>query len=116
MVLIAGGVPKFVTLKPPKIADNQTFTYSSDWAWDEQELENAFTSKTKAIIINSPNNPLGKVYTNKEIERIAELCIKHNILCISDEVYQHILYEPEHFRIGNSSQFRVSEFDKWACF
>jgi aspartate/methionine/tyrosine aminotransferase len=64
------------------------------------ELKAAFTSKTKVIIINTPNNPLGKVYTKEELQTIADLCIKNNTICIADEVYEHLTYDKPHLRIG----------------
>jgi kynurenine--oxoglutarate transaminase/cysteine-S-conjugate beta-lyase/glutamine--phenylpyruvate transaminase len=102
MATIAGATCQYVTLRPsPEGKDSsQGFSTAADWKWDEQELENAFNSKTRAIIVNSPNNPLGKMNSRAELEKIAELCIKHNVLCISDEVYQHITYDKEHIRIG----------------
>lgn len=101
--VVCGGNCKYVPLRPPKESENgQSSTYgsSNDWRWDDEELERAFTPKTRFIIMNTPNNPLGKVYTRSELERIAELCIKYNVLCISDEVYQHLTYGREHVRIG----------------
>ncbi len=86
-------------MRPSKTQSDRPLT-SADFVWDEQELEAAFTSKTKAILINTPNNPLGKVYTRQEIEKIAELCIKHNVICLADEVYEHLAVDREHIRIG----------------
>ena len=92
----------YVTLRPPsgEPAKSDGYIYANDWCWDEKELESAFTSKTRAILINTPNNPLGKVYTCKELEKIAELCIKHNVICVSDEVYEHYTFDNPHIRIG----------------
>ena len=56
---------------------------SADWKLDPEELASLFNEKTKAIIYNNPNNPLGKIYSRPEIQTIADLCIKHNVLCIS---------------------------------
>ena len=64
---------------------------SADWELDPTELESLFNPKTKAIIYNNPNNPLGKVYQKHEIEMIADLCKKHKVLCISDDVYEHMV-------------------------
>ena len=64
---------------------------SADWKLDSAELESLFNPKTKAIIFNNPNNPLGKVFTRPEIEEIANLCKKHNVLMISDDVYEHMV-------------------------
>ncbi|CAH0405753.1 unnamed protein product [Chilo suppressalis] len=98
MITSAGGVPKFIALKPKCKSDNMT---SADWVLDEQELASLFNSKTKMLILNTPHNPLGKVFTRSELEVIADLCKKHNVLCISDEVYEWMVYEPQkHIRIA----------------
>lgn len=68
---------------------------------DFQELENLFNNKTKLIILNTPHNPLGKVFTEEELTKIANLCKKWNVVCISDEVYEWMVYKPnKHIRIG----------------
>jgi aminotransferase len=72
---------KFVRLRPP------------DWSFDPDELRRAFSPKTKAIILNSPNNPTGKVFTRAELEVIANLCQEFDALAITDEIYEHILYD-----------------------
>lgn len=67
---------------------------------DNSELEALFNEKTKMIIINTPHNPLGKVMDRSELEVVANLCKKWNVLCVSDEVYEHMVFEPyEHIRI-----------------
>jgi aspartate/methionine/tyrosine aminotransferase len=74
--------------------------HTPHWTFDPDELRAAFTSKTKAIIINTPNNPTGKVFSHKELALIAELCVEHDVLCITDEIYEHIVYDNErHFPI-----------------
>ena len=91
----------YVPLKPKKKdLGKDVVTTSADWCLDDQELEAAFTYKTKIILINTPNNPLGKVYTREELVQIAKLCIKQNVICISDEVYEHITYDNKHIRIA----------------
>lgn len=80
-VILCGAVPKYISLTPPE------FNFNRD------ELVAAFSDKTKAIIINTPNNPTGKVFNREELELIAELCIKHDVLAINDEIYEHILYD-----------------------
>jgi len=87
-VLMSGATPRFVTLREP------------DWSFDEKELSKAFNRKTKAIVINTPNNPTGKVFTRAELEFIAKLCRKWDTLAITDEVYEHILYEGTHVSIA----------------
>ena len=79
--ILSGATPKYVTL------------YSPDWNYSYDELEKAFNKKTKAIIINTPNNPTGKVFSLKELTEIAELCIKHDVYAVTDEIYEHILYD-----------------------
>jgi aspartate/methionine/tyrosine aminotransferase len=84
--VLSGAKPKFVKLRPPKDA-------SSEWTFDEKELRRAFDKHTKAIILNTPNNPTGKVFTRSELELIRDLCVKFDVLAITDEIYEHILYD-----------------------
>jgi aspartate/methionine/tyrosine aminotransferase len=79
--ILAGAVPRYVTLREP------------DWSFDEAELSSAFTNRTRAIIINSPNNPTGKVFTRTELEAIAGLCQRWGAIALTDEIYEHIVYE-----------------------
>ena len=79
--IISGAVPRFVRLREP------------DWTFDEQELAAAFSDRTRAIIINTPNNPTGKVFTRDELRFIAALCQKWDVLAITDEIYEHIIYD-----------------------
>lgn len=74
---------------------------SNDFKYDIQKLEAAITSKTKAIIINSPNNPTGTVYSKSDLSEIAQLAIKHNFYVISDEIYEELIYEGEHVSIAS---------------
>jgi aspartate/methionine/tyrosine aminotransferase len=67
--------------------------YQPDWTFDREELRRAFNSRTKAIVLNSPNNPTGKVFTREELEYIAGLCQEFDALAITDEIYEHILYD-----------------------
>ncbi|KAK3771364.1 hypothetical protein RRG08_050415 [Elysia crispata] len=89
MVTVAGGIPIFVPLRPTK---EGTVTSSADWKLDHAELASKFNSKTKLIIFNTPNNPLGKVFTLEEMTEIADLCKKHDVVCVSDEVYEWMTY------------------------
>ena len=76
---------------------------ASDWKIDSDELASKFTSKTKAILVNTPHNPVGKVFTLEELTVFADLCKKHDVLYISDEVYEHLVYKPhKHIRVGKS--------------
>ncbi len=79
--ILSGAVPRFVTLRPP------------DWQFDPEELESAFNNHTRAIIINTPNNPTGKIFNREELGFIADLCRKWDALAITDEIYEHIVYD-----------------------
>jgi aminotransferase len=79
--IISGATPRYVQLRLP------------DWSFDEKELAAAFNNNTKAIIINTPNNPTGKVFSREELEVIARLCQKWDVLAITDEIYEHIIYD-----------------------
>jgi aspartate/methionine/tyrosine aminotransferase len=79
--ILSGATPRYVTLREP------------DWSFDHAELAAAFNNKTKAIILNTPNNPTGKVFTRQELEMIAALCRKWDVIAISDEIYEHIFYD-----------------------
>ncbi|XP_076868014.1 kynurenine--oxoglutarate transaminase 1 isoform X2 [Brachyhypopomus gauderio] len=94
MVMMAGGTPVYIPLKPKKVTGPALS--SADWVLCPEELASKFNSRTKAIVINTPNNPLGKVFQRKELQMIADLCIKHDVLCISDEVYEWLTYDGEH--------------------
>jgi N-succinyldiaminopimelate aminotransferase len=80
-MVMAGVTPRYVALR----GDN--------WEFDPDELAQAFNSRTRAIIINTPHNPTGKVFSRDELRVIADLCQKHNVIAITDEVYEHILYD-----------------------
>ncbi|XP_021564562.1 kynurenine--oxoglutarate transaminase 1 [Carlito syrichta] len=92
MTLMAGGRPVFVSLKPGPVPDGELDS-SSNWKLDPAELASRFTPRTKALVLNTPNNPLGKVYSREELELVASLCQQHDVLCISDEVYQWLVYD-----------------------
>ncbi len=79
--ILCGAVPRYVKLKPP------------EWTIDFEQLEAAFNNKTKGIIINTPNNPTGKIFSREELTFIAKLCQKWNVLCFTDEIYEHIIYD-----------------------
>jgi aspartate/methionine/tyrosine aminotransferase len=84
--VLSGAKPVFVKLRPP-------VTAAGEWTFDERDLRAAFHSQTKAIILNTPNNPTGKVFTRGELELIRDLCVEFNVLAITDEIYEHILYD-----------------------
>ncbi|XP_063597511.1 kynurenine aminotransferase-like [Penaeus indicus] len=97
-VKLAGGTPVFVPLRPRKPSGTMS---SADWVLDPVELEAAFSEKTKAIIVNTPNNPLGKIFSQNELEMIANLCKKYNSVAIMDEVYEWMTYTgTEHVRMA----------------
>ncbi|XP_041063642.1 kynurenine--oxoglutarate transaminase 3 isoform X3 [Carcharodon carcharias] len=101
MVKMAGGTPVFISLRPVQENVEQGVSYSGDWKLNEEELASKFNSRTKAIIINTPNNPLGKIFKMEELKIIADLCIKHDVLCISDEVYEWLVYSGhKHIKIA----------------
>ncbi len=81
---IAGARPVYVPLRPPENL------------FDRDELRRAFGPRTKAIIVNTPNNPTGRVFTRDELSFIASLCVEHDVLAVTDEIYEHILYEGQH--------------------
>ncbi|XP_054469006.1 kynurenine--oxoglutarate transaminase 1-like [Anoplopoma fimbria] len=91
MVKMAGGKAIYIPLRPK--VEGSTVLSSGDWVLSPEELASKFTPRTKAIIINTPNNPLGKVFKREELQMIADLCIKHDVLCISDEVYEWLTYD-----------------------
>ena len=82
--ILSGAKPRFVKLRPP--------AGDGEWTFDESELRAAFDKHTKAIILNTPNNPTGKVFTQAELELIRDLCVEFNVLAITDEIYGHIIY------------------------
>jgi aminotransferase len=98
--ILSGAKPVFVKLRPPVDADGE-------WTFDERELRAAFHHQTKAIIVNTPNNPTGKVFTRAELELIRDLCVEFNVLAITDEIYEHILYEgTEHISMARLDGMR----------
>ncbi len=96
-----GGKVVYVPLHPPKDGDKKT-TSAGEWSLDMKHLEAAITDRTRMIVLNSPHNPIGKVFTKDELQAIGDLCVKHNIIILSDEVYDRLYYVPFH-RIGNLS-------------
>jgi aminotransferase len=79
--ILSGAAPRFISLREP------------DWAFDPDELKALFNNKTRAIILNTPNNPTGKVFAREELELIADLCRKWDVIAVTDEIYEHIVYE-----------------------
>jgi N-succinyldiaminopimelate aminotransferase len=87
--IMAGGIPRYVPLRPPR------------WTLDPGELAAAFNNRTRAILINTPHNPTGKVFSHEELGVIAALCQKWNVIAITDEVYEHIVFDGgRHLRLA----------------
>ncbi len=104
-VRMAGAVPRIVTLRAP------------DWSFDTDELVRAFGARTRAVLVNSPHNPTGKVFAREELESIARLCREHGAYCITDEVYEHLVYEGAHVPMATLPGMRertitISSFGK----
>ncbi len=93
--ILCGATPRFVRLREP------------DWAFDPAELDAAFSNRTKAIVINTPNNPTGKVFSRGELAQIAALCRKWDVVAITDEIYEHIVYDgAEHVSLAGLEGMR----------
>ncbi len=86
-IALAGGVRRVITLNTP------------DYSFSIDDLEKLITAKTKAILLNSPHNPTGKVFTHNELSQIANLCIEHDLVAICDEVYEHLVFEGQHIPV-----------------
>jgi N-succinyldiaminopimelate aminotransferase len=87
-VALAGASARVVRLAPP------------DWRLDRAALAAAFGPKTRAVVLNTPHNPTGKVFARDELEAVAELCRRHDVVCVADEVYEHLVYEGEHVPVA----------------
>jgi aminotransferase len=99
--ILSGATPRYVTLHEPSRS-----MPGAAWTFDPDELAAAFSNRTKAIILNTPNNPTGKVFTRDELGIIAALCHKWDVVAISDEIYEHILYD---------GCRHVPTWRRWAC-
>src|ERR1700716_482801 len=98
--VLSGAKPRFVKLRPPT-------SEGGEWTFDEKELRAAFDKNTKAIILNTPNNPTGKVFTRAELELIRDLCVEFDVLAITDEIYEHILFDgTEHISMASLEAMR----------
>lgn len=84
-VAMAGGIPKFVALRPDA---------HGAFMFDEAELGAAFSSRTRMVLVNTPHNPTGKVFTRDELDLIARLCVRHGVIAVTDEVYEHLVFDP----------------------
>ncbi|TMD14017.1 MAG: aminotransferase class I/II-fold pyridoxal phosphate-dependent enzyme [Chloroflexi bacterium] len=86
--ILTGAIPRICSLRPP------------DWRFDPDELRRTFGPRTRAIVINTPHNPTGKVYTRGELEQIASLCQEFDAIAITDEIYEHLVYRGEHLSMA----------------
>ena len=87
--ILAGAIPRYVTLHEP------------DWSIDEAELRAAFGPRTRGLVLNSPHNPTGKVFSREELTLIADLCIEHDVIAFTDDIYEHLVYAGEHIPLAS---------------
>jgi N-succinyldiaminopimelate aminotransferase len=104
-VAMAGAKPRFVTLEPP------------DWSFSAKALARAISARTRLVLLNTPHNPTGKVFTRLELETIAAVCRARDVVCVTDEVYEHLVYEGEHLPMATLPGMRertvtISSFGK----
>jgi N-succinyldiaminopimelate aminotransferase len=104
-IAMAAATARVVTLEAP------------DWSFDREEIRRAVTSRTRAMLVNTPHNPTGKVFSLEELEFLACLCREHDLLCITDEVYEHLVYEGRHVPMATLPGMRertitISSFGK----
>ena len=104
-ILMAGAMPRIVTLRTP------------DWTFDPQEVRRAFGPKTRALLLNTPHNPTGKVFSREELELLGALCREHDAICVADEVYEHLVYDGKHVPMASLPGMRertitISSFGK----
>ncbi|MCE8429034.1 MAG: aminotransferase class I/II-fold pyridoxal phosphate-dependent enzyme [Candidatus Methanoperedens sp.] len=91
---VSGAIPQFVPL-------------NHDFSINEEALVSAFNKKTRALIINTPSNPCGKVFTKDELKLIADLCVEHDVIAVSDEIYEYIIFDGrKHISIGSFDEMR----------
>jgi N-succinyldiaminopimelate aminotransferase len=88
-IAMAGARQRVVTLRAP------------DWSFDADVLRAAFGARTKVLLLNSPHNPTGKVFTRDELTLLAELCVEHDVIAVTDEVYEHLIYAGEHVPLSS---------------
>lgn len=91
---LAGAIPRFVPLRSP------------EFRWEPKELAAAFSPRTRLLLLNTPHNPSGRVFSRQELEEIAALCHEHDVLCVADEVYDRLVYEGEHVSIAMLPEMR----------
>jgi aminotransferase len=87
--ILSDATPRYVTLHEP------------DWSIDPDELRRAFGPRTRGIVVNSPHNPTGKVFSRAELELIAQLCVEHDVIAFTDDIYEHIVYDGSHLPLAS---------------
>jgi aspartate/methionine/tyrosine aminotransferase len=92
-IVMAGGIPRVITLQPPTASGGERPT---SWSFDSEALRAAFNRRTRAIMINSPHNPTGKVFRHDELRLIARLCQEYDVIAITDEVYDRLVFDGKH--------------------
>ncbi|HKX32986.1 MAG TPA: aminotransferase class I/II-fold pyridoxal phosphate-dependent enzyme [Blastocatellia bacterium] len=97
--ILSDAVTRYVTL------------YAPDWRFDPAELRAAFNEKTRAIIINTPHNPTGKVFSRDELRLIADLCLEYDVLAFTDEIYEHIWYPDSSSGFGSQGHVAIATLD-----
>ncbi len=102
--ILSGAVTRYVTLHPPVSGGGSG---RDDWHFDPDELRAAFNERTKAIIINTPHNPTGKVFNRAELQMIADLCIEYDVIALTDEIYEHIWYPHPNRQVEHISMITI---------
>ena len=87
--ILSDATPRYVTLHEP------------DWSIDPDELRRAFGPRTRGIVVNSPHNPTGTVFSRAELELIAQLCVEHDVIAFTDDIYEHIVYDGSHLPLAS---------------
>ncbi|MBW3561295.1 MAG: pyridoxal phosphate-dependent aminotransferase [Actinobacteria bacterium] len=93
-VAMAGAQLEVVTLRPPQDGGTR-------WTYDPAELEAKVSPRTRVLLLNSPHNPTGKVFSREELEHLAELCVTHDLVAVTDEVYEHLVFDGEHVPLAS---------------
>jgi aspartate/methionine/tyrosine aminotransferase len=101
IIVMDPGYPPYIQLAQALGADVMPVLTLPTFQLNIPEIEASITDKTAAIVINSPNNPTGAIYPEEDLRKIAELADKHNFYIISDEIYEHFVYEGSHFSVGS---------------
>ncbi len=99
-IIMAGGTPRFVRLRPPVDGNDRALAGPVTLTFNVAELRSAFNSRTRAIMVNTPHNPTGKVFSADELQYIAALCREHDVLAITDEVYDRLVFQGQHLPIA----------------